>query len=145
MGNARAIHYAFSRQADAWINDHLSCENDPMLIASALAFMLAATPAPRPLTKVEMTALEMEIKANLKDPDSAKIEPLPYRGGLTLCGRVNAKNSYGGYTGFVPFNAMVRFNQPKPQVTFVMIGDPSDRLANSIIISSCADDGYTIR
>jgi hypothetical protein len=144
MGDARAIHHAFSRQADARLNKHIQREINLMLIASTLAFMLSAAPADRPLTKVEMAVLEMEIKAKLKDPDSAKIEPLPYRGGIAVCGKVNAKNSYGGYTGFVPFSAMVRFNQPKPQVTFVMIGDPTDRMMNSIIISSCADNGYKI-
>jgi len=45
---------------------------------------------------------------NLKDPDSRKIEfrshPFP---GL-VCGTINARNSYGGYTGRQPFIAYYR-------------------------------------
>ncbi|MEM9995153.1 MAG: hypothetical protein AAGE79_13615 [Acinetobacter pittii] len=44
------------------------------------------------------------IKNNLKDPDSAvfrNVEAYFTRDGNTVaCGEVNAKNSYGGYTGF---------------------------------------------
>jgi hypothetical protein len=45
-----------------------------------------------------------KVKAQLKDPDSAKfrdIKPLDDKG--SVCGWVNAKNSYGGYTGFSVF------------------------------------------
>lgn len=61
------------------------------------------------------TDFKIKIKAwmegNLKDPDSAKIsEPTPLRKevafqnkqpifGYTTCMGINAKNSYGGYTG----------------------------------------------
>jgi hypothetical protein len=43
---------------------------------------------------------------DLKDPDSRKVTfgLTPY-GGLA-CGEVNAKNSYGGYTGAQPFYAI---------------------------------------
>ena len=49
--------------------------------------------------------------ANLKDPDSAKVDPVFVRklGGLpgmkydVICGRVNGKNSFGAYTGMQPF------------------------------------------
>ncbi len=45
---------------------------------------------------------------SLKDPDSAKFGPkfsASSSGGeaITVCGLVNAKNSYGGYTGMKPF------------------------------------------
>lgn len=48
-------------------------------------------------------AIEL-VKAELKDPDSAKfrdIKPMGEKGGV--CGWVNAKNEYGGYTGFAVF------------------------------------------
>ena len=43
--------------------------------------------------------------ATLKDPDSRRIDygSNPY--GSLVCGTVNAKNSYGGYTGKQPFHA----------------------------------------
>jgi hypothetical protein len=53
----------------------------------------------------------------LKDPDSRKVTfgPTPY-GGLA-CGEVNAKNSYGGYTGAQPFYAI--FNERGNISTFI--------------------------
>lgn len=52
------------------------------------------------------------IRNQLKDPDSAKFEGLSFikysKNGKVhqlVCGSVNAKNSYGGYTGFKPFVA----------------------------------------
>ena len=38
----------------------------------------------------------------LKDPDSAKVE-VTLRTKEKICGRYNAKNSYGGYVGYKPF------------------------------------------
>lgn len=48
------------------------------------------------------------VKRSLKDPDSAKfdgVRMVKYQSGNVVCGSVNAKNSYGGYTGFKPFVA----------------------------------------
>lgn len=55
---------------------------------------------------------ESQIKQSLKDPDSAKFNGVwfspdanngkPKISGY-VCGRVNAKNSFGGYVGEVPF------------------------------------------
>jgi hypothetical protein len=44
------------------------------------------------------------VLSKLRDPDSAvfrNVHPTP--NGVTLCGEVNAKNGYGGYTGFKKF------------------------------------------
>ncbi len=41
----------------------------------------------------------------LKDPDSRKVEFLRTPKGSLVCGTINAKNSYGGYTGKKPFTA----------------------------------------
>lgn len=41
----------------------------------------------------------------LKDPDSKIVEYTSRPIGSLVCGRVNAKNSYGGYTGKEPFFA----------------------------------------
>ncbi|MCW1937507.1 hypothetical protein OMD46_16385 [Pseudomonas sp. MDMC_285] len=38
------------------------------------------------------------IQASLKDPGSAKFGPASYKNG-TVCGFVNAKNSFGAYSG----------------------------------------------
>lgn len=49
---------------------------------------------------------EAAVKNRLKDPDSAKFDPLKdvigYMNGkpVLVCGQVNAKNSFGAYTGY---------------------------------------------
>jgi hypothetical protein len=51
------------------------------------------------------------VKNSLKEPDSAKFQAIRYfekaDGSQFACGLVNAKNSFGGYTGFQPFWASV--------------------------------------
>ena len=52
-------------------------------------------------------AIKDGVRRDLKDPDSARFSNLrAFRepdGTITACGYVNARNSYGGYTGDVPF------------------------------------------
>lgn len=48
------------------------------------------------------------LTAQLKDPDSANFRNVAVRevsSGVVVCGELNAKNSYGGYTGFTRFVA----------------------------------------
>ena len=48
------------------------------------------------------------VKEIMKDPDSVKFKDVEYKNyndGKIVCGQVNAKNSYGGYTGFKRFIA----------------------------------------
>lgn len=50
--------------------------------------------------------LKEAVLSRLKDPNSANFKDLQVlEGGRALCGLVNAKNSYGGYTGFKLFVA----------------------------------------
>lgn len=44
-----------------------------------------------------------KIKSRLKDPDSAEFRNVFVSSKYAVCGEVNAKNSIGGYTGFVRF------------------------------------------
>ena len=55
-----------------------------------------------PKSQEELQAL---VRTALKDPESATFKELNYVDGRALCGQVNAKNSYGGYTGFRRFVA----------------------------------------
>lgn len=47
------------------------------------------------------------LKRNLKDTDSAKFRDVflsrDSKGTVWVCGKINAKNSYGGYSGFERF------------------------------------------
>jgi len=49
--------------------------------------------------------VEADVRRSLKDPDSAKFEDVKaYAKEQVACGKVNAKNSYGGYTGAEDFS-----------------------------------------
>jgi hypothetical protein len=48
-----------------------------------------------------------KIASQFKDPDSVKFKNLRIsKDGMTVCGEVNGKNSYGGYTGFKLFYSL---------------------------------------
>jgi hypothetical protein len=66
-----------------------------------------------------------QVRAHLKDPDSATWRNLRNIGPNVICGEVNAKNSLGGYTGFEPFML---------DGSLVFIGTSS---AESVDIKSC--------
>ncbi len=49
--------------------------------------------------------VEADVRRSLKDPDSAKFEDVKaYAKEQVACGKVNAKNSYGGYAGSEDFS-----------------------------------------
>lgn len=78
-----------------------------MLSIVAAAF-LAATPAPSHVVEA--------VKAELKDPDSAKFKGVKQTSPGYWCGWVNAKNGYGGYTGYSVFfyhDGKVAINPPE--------------------------------
>lgn len=71
---------------------------------------LATRPAPVtrptiPVTPQLEAATIQQVKGSLKDPDSAKFSDIQAYGrasdpeSIDVCGKVNAKNSYGGYGG----------------------------------------------
>lgn len=62
----------------------------------------------RELTPDEKSAIATIVADSMKDPDSTRIKWMPVvlrrRDGITdYCGLVNARNSYGGYTGYSRF------------------------------------------
>lgn len=82
---------------------------------AALAALTACGPTAANFTRVKTEPSSLsEIRYSLKDPSSAEfrdVKSYAFTGqngladGFTVCGMVNAKNSYGGYTGFTPFRA----------------------------------------
>jgi len=44
-----------------------------------------------------------KIKGRLKDPTSAEFRNVFVSSSYAVCGEVNAKNSFGGYSGYVRF------------------------------------------
>lgn len=53
----------------------------------------------RPLPQTYAIQIDQALRRMLKDPDSRKIEYVGHPYGSAICGTVNAKNSFGGYTG----------------------------------------------
>lgn len=61
--------------------------------------------------KDQLAAFETTVRDQMKDPASAQFKHFraykDEQGGLNECGAVNGKNSYGGYTGFTPYHAVI--------------------------------------
>lgn len=101
----------------------------------------------RALTNPEKIALEGAVKNKLKDADSAKFKWLPFISmpSAEYCGLVNAKNSFGGYTGYVPYLAVpLQANDKKIHSAVVIaIGnaDP-DSPETMAVTQHCLEHGY---
>src|SRR4051812_27370730 len=87
----------------------------PLAIAGCVSTK-AKTSSPRidgiaTLTAAQTKALQEGVKGRLKDPDSARFGELAAGnmkdGSIHVCGLVNSKNSYGGYTGMAPYSANI--------------------------------------
>lgn len=119
--------------------------------AWAAGIILCAYPAhaARPLTAQEKAAVEKAVKEKLKDPDSAKFkwpDLVNEKGGY--CGLVNARNSYGGYSGFTPFMAFILFPKKEGEHTGAMVlqmaSDNPDDSMTGAVIKVCQDQGYEL-
>lgn len=114
----------------AWIGSKLVPRSEPAVAAPAAVAEPppkqaqqpeAPKPEPeRPMTAAEkkaqqekwfgaetIVAAERAVRAELKDPDAAQFRDVhanyTEEFGVVACGRVNAKNEFGGYTGFRRF------------------------------------------
>lgn len=115
----------------AWVGSKLVPRSEPAAAAAPTAVVevprkqaqQAEAPKPepeRPMTAAEkkaqqekwfgaetIVAAERAVRAELKDPDAAQFRDVrasyTEEFGVVACGRVNAKNELGGYTGFRRF------------------------------------------
>ncbi|MHC1479623.1 hypothetical protein ACYJW8_05180 [Frateuria aurantia] len=90
----------------AWIGSKLV----PRSESAAVALPAAVAEAPRGQAQQPETSKpepERAVRRELKDPDAAQFRDVranyTEEFGLVACGRVNAKNEFGGYTGFRRF------------------------------------------
>lgn len=87
-----------------------------LLLAAGTMLSGCASPGARvteaiDLAPAQRAAIEDGIKARLKDPESARFGAIKAGrapDGVTVCGQVNAKNSFGGYTGMETFYGVLR-------------------------------------
>ncbi|WP_146096089.1 hypothetical protein [Xanthomonas arboricola] len=113
----------------AWIGSKLVPRSEPAVAAAPVAVAEApqkqaqepSEPQPdRPMSADEkkaqqekwfgaetIVAAERAVRGELKDPDAAQFRDVranyTEEFGVVACGRVNAKNEFGGYTGFRRF------------------------------------------
>lgn len=118
---------------------------------TAMLAVPATAAEPYKLTKSDTAEIERSVRRELKDPESARFKGFlatKTKGGATVCGFVNAKNSYGGYTGFVPFSGYLikarktTTGQMVPYLSLVTIGGTRNDLF--AVRSICLKDGIRI-
>lgn len=106
------------------------------LLVAALAFTSHLAVA-RELLPKEKGLIANAVKQQLKDPDSAKFFWQDYKGGDIYCAHVNAKNSYGGFSGKALVLAGIK-NDARGEIISAEASIRSDSMMNSI----CTDAGY---
>lgn len=87
-------------------------------VVVAAGVVVSGCAAPSPLPPVDVSPdIEAQaqdaVRRGLKDPDSARFGGMragrdPRDGSTVVCGMVNAKNGFGGYTGSAPFQVRFR-------------------------------------
>lgn len=97
---------------------------------------------PYHLSEGERGDIENGIRQALKDPDSARFEGIrasqDAQGIIRVCGFVNAKNSFGGFTGRQPFNGILS----PSSFTLAYIG--SDEIGFSVANAYCTKAGIPL-
>lgn len=100
----------------------------------------------RALSPDEQKVIQDSVKEHLKDPMSAvfKMPPINEDGAPEIyCGKVNAKNSYGGYVGDTTFMATVSRNEGVVISSFAMMPD-SAQYGDIVLLGMCAQKGYLL-
>src|SRR4051794_25223763 len=109
--------------------------------------------AKRPVQQVQLTtlsatqvsSLQARVKDRLKDPDSARFGDIAAGkaadDSIHVCGLVNSKNSFGGYTGMAPYTAKIG-----TLGTVADIQGPTggDGLISSLLLDSCREEGLSL-
>lgn len=119
-------------------------------LATIVLFGCQSTSANRtPAVAVSLSPSQIEIvKAaitpRMKDPDSVRFGEMMGarndKGEITVCGYVNAKNSFGGYVGMSPFYGVL--NEQNKTYDFGGTGTSgTDRMA---VVSLCKERGVTV-
>lgn len=101
----------------------------------------------RDLRSSERSTIADAVRAHLKDPQSAQFmigrvaySALPERGSRAYCGRVRAKNSFGGYGGEEMFMVLLNVQDERVRgAAFAGLGTTSD---GSSIEQLCGVMGY---
>lgn len=90
-------------------------------------------------TKAQLIVIKKAFSDRLKDPYSMKLKNVKIADDGSMCGEVNAKNSYGAYTGYTTFIGMY-FNKDKNghPVTIILKVDDGD---STVAQTMCTEKG----
>lgn len=119
-------------------------------ITSAILLLFVGNAYARALLPEEIAIVESTVKKTLKAPYSAHFEHgdfLETEKNSLYCGLVNAKNSYGAYTGNQLFSVMLMKNDRGEFKALSMDKNFADDkpLDQEIIAASCASAGYPVK
>lgn len=116
-----------------------------LLLTITLGACATAQPLPRfQLTEAHVKTVHDGLRASLKDPESARfgsmVAGVDEKGAVTVCGLVNAKNSFGGYVGNQPYIGMM--DSRGLAFGVLMIG--SDDTSRMTVAISCRGKGLDV-
>ena len=122
-----------------------------MVIIACVAVAGCAAELKKPTTTVvqrltlnatQIATIQKGAVEGLKDPGSAQLDGVQANllsdGSVYVCGKYNAKNSYGAYAGFSPFRG--RANKDVTYFTLEGRGDTSDGFVDLVRIA-CENNG----
>ena len=99
----------------------------------------------RELTAPEKKALAEGFAKGLKDPASAQFQwakvPKSPSDSEDYCGMVNAKNSYGGYVGSMPFMGMILFKNGRAVGGVMGVAGSTETEKYGIVADMCKEKG----
>ena len=95
------------------------------LSGAALAVAQASVASVIVASKADLSGVVKAMEETLKDAASARLKDVVLisgdtPGAHTICGKVNAKNSYGAYAGYEPFMGM-RLKSPNGNYSYVVL------------------------
>ena len=118
-----------------------------MVLMVMLAMMVGHEAVAHELTDKEKGVIMKAVKRELKDPESARFQWVkladkinPKHFVATYCGLVNAKNGYGGYIGYEPFQVQIARQSNGFEVISVTLSNAE--LSSHAVFEMCVDDGY---
>ncbi|WP_155295656.1 hypothetical protein [Burkholderia thailandensis] len=112
-------------------------------VASALllAIPLGISYAQNSAGPADEKAIKQAVTHELIDPDSAKFREIKVSAdGNTACGYVNAKNKFGGYTGFKIFQGVL-IRTPNHPTHFAVISISNNEVEEQANLIVCQKNG----
>lgn len=118
-------------------------------IGAAFAIIMIGSNTANPTASDATGFVERKVSSMMKDPDSVKFERVKFYPDEkpqgkeisgTVCGYVNAKNSFGAYTGFVRFISNITVNNNGRNAKF---SQPSIEIPDNPISVGGIDESWS--